>query len=232
MSEIFSSIYFSVVLRLLMAVVFGGLIGLEREFHGRPAGLRTHILVCMGATIIMISPELLSSYFTGSVESQSIRIDPGRIIAGIVTGIGFLGAGAIIRIGDLVRGLTTAACIWFTAALGIVIGGGHYFLALVSTGMGLFVLLLFDKIGHFIVTTVYRRIIVAVKPENLEALEKKSGDIFQRYVIRVQDLSHYWHKADEEMVVTFQIRTKNIMQSGSVVKALGELEGVKTVRWE
>jgi putative Mg2+ transporter-C (MgtC) family protein len=232
MSEIFSSIYFSVFLRLLMAVVLGGLIGLEREFHGRPAGLRTHILVCMGATIIMISPELLSSYFTDSVEPQSIRIDPGRIIAGIVTGIGFLGAGAIIRIGDFVRGLTTAACIWFTAALGIVIGGGHYFLAFVSTGMGLFVLLLFDKIGHFIVTTNYRRIIVSMSQENFEDVENVARDIFQRYAIRIQDRSHYWHKTDEEMVITFQIRTKNDIQSGSVVKALGELQGVKFVQWE
>src|SRR5512143_587908 len=107
------------VLRLLLAILLGGAIGLERESRGRPAGLRTHILVCLGATIIMIASTRMGELTQVLSSTSRVQVDPGRIAAGIVTGIGFLGAGAIIRIGDLVRGLTTAGCIWFVAALGI-----------------------------------------------------------------------------------------------------------------
>ena len=101
---------------LLLAILLGGAIGLERESRGRPAGLRTHILVCLGATIIMIASTRMGELTQALSPASRIQVDPGRIAAGIVTGIGFLGAGAIIRIGDLVRGLTTAGCIWFVAA--------------------------------------------------------------------------------------------------------------------
>ena len=103
--------------RLGLAILLGGAIGLERESRGRPAGLRTHILVCMGATIIMIASTRMAILSQALPSASRIQVDPGRIAAGVVTGIGFLGAGAIIRIGDLVRGLTTAGCIWFVAAL-------------------------------------------------------------------------------------------------------------------
>jgi putative Mg2+ transporter-C (MgtC) family protein len=112
------------MLRLALAILLGGAIGLERESRGRPAGLRTHILVCLGATIIMIASTQMAILSQALPQASRIQVDPGRIAAGIVTGIGFLGAGAIIRIGDLVRGLTTAGCIWFVAALGITIGQG------------------------------------------------------------------------------------------------------------
>jgi putative Mg2+ transporter-C (MgtC) family protein len=131
MSSLLSSSFVNILIRLFLALFLGGLIGLERGFHGRPAGLRTHILVCLGATILMVTPQIVATNFGQSMVSSWAQIDPGRIVAGIVTGIGFLGAGAIIRIGDIIRGLTTAACIWFTAALGIVIGSGHYGLAII-----------------------------------------------------------------------------------------------------
>src|SRR5690349_6767845 len=99
-------------LSLLLSVVLGGLIGLERELHGHPAGLRTHILVCMGSALIT----LVSVY---SANLNGVRSDPTRISAQIVTGIGFLGAGAIIREGGSIRGLTTAASLWTTAAIGL-----------------------------------------------------------------------------------------------------------------
>jgi len=100
------------VLRLLLAGVLGGLIGYEREAHGRPAGLRTHILVCLGAAMFTI----VSSAYSGQ------NADPGRVASQIVTGIGFLGAGTIIRQGSIVRGLTTAASLWTTAAIGMAVG--------------------------------------------------------------------------------------------------------------
>ena len=116
-----------IILRLAEAGLFGGLIGLERETHGRPAGLRTHILVCMGSALFA----LCSSSIAGG------RFDPGRITAQIVTGMGFLGAGTIMRQGSAVRGLTTAASMWTVAAIGIAvaIGGNMLVVAAVVTAM-------------------------------------------------------------------------------------------------
>lgn len=109
------------IIRLMLAMVVGGLVGLEREIHDRPAGLRTHILVCLGAALIMIISVRVSLSMVGITES-----DPARIAAQVVSGIGFLGAGTILREGATVRGLTTAASLWMAAALGLGAGAGLY----------------------------------------------------------------------------------------------------------
>ncbi|MBU2541363.1 MAG: MgtC/SapB family protein [Candidatus Omnitrophica bacterium] len=124
-----------VILRLILAAVLGGFIGLEREIKKRSAGLRTHILVCVGASLIM-----LTSAYVFDIYKDIANVDPSRIVAGVVTGIGFLGAGAIIRGGDTVHGLTTAATLWIVAAIGIAVGCGFYLAALVTTLLVLIVL--------------------------------------------------------------------------------------------
>jgi len=106
--------FWEMVLRLVISLVLGGLIGMERETHGRPAGLRTHTLVCVGSTLFTIC-----SYVIAGPHN-----DPGRVAAQIVTGVGFLGAGTIIHQGSVVRGLTTAASIWAVAAIGLAVGIG------------------------------------------------------------------------------------------------------------
>lgn len=127
---------FHLILRLLEAAVLGGLIGLERERNNQPAGLRTHIILCLGAALIMELSIL--------VAKESTYYDPGRIAAQIVTGIGFLGAGAILRMGASVRGLTTAASIWTTAGIGMAVGAGYH-LEAVSTVVIMLVSLTFLK---------------------------------------------------------------------------------------
>jgi putative Mg2+ transporter-C (MgtC) family protein len=121
-------------LRLLLAAVLGGAIGYQRERAGKPAGFRTHMLICMGATLFT----LVSIYgFTGPA-------DPSRVAAGVVTGIGFIGAGAIIfRTTDgYIAGLTTAATIWVAAGIGVAVGSGLYIASVVTTAIVLFVLFL------------------------------------------------------------------------------------------
>src|SRR5205823_12323324 len=115
------------------ALAIGAMIGFERTFHGRPAGFRTHALVCIASAVLMIVHE-------------AIRTDPTRMAQGIMTGIGFLGAGVIFKEGLTVRGLTTAASIWVTAAIGILVGIGFWFAAVVGTAAALIVLALFRYI--------------------------------------------------------------------------------------
>jgi putative Mg2+ transporter-C (MgtC) family protein len=127
------------LLRLALAAVFGGAIGVERELRDREAGFRTHLLVSLGAAVFT----LVSAYAWGDwnfSRASGVSYDPTRIAAQIVTGIGFLGAGAIIRQGISVRGLTTAATLWTVAAIGMASGAGYYSLAAIATAMTLFVL--------------------------------------------------------------------------------------------
>lgn len=116
-----------IAVRLILALVLGGLIGIERESMGRPAGFRTHILVSVGSTLAMI----ISAYAFS--ESMFGRYDPGRIAAQVVSGIGFLGAGTIMREGANIRGLTTAASLWTVAGIGLAVGSGFYFAAVLAT---------------------------------------------------------------------------------------------------
>lgn len=120
------------VLRLLVAVILGGLVGMERQSRGREAGFRTNILVCLGSAAVIVAFQKLSSEFSVDAESV-IRMDPARAAAGVITGIGFLGAGTIVKSHDFVRGLTTAASIWSVAAIGVTVGLGEYVIALAVT---------------------------------------------------------------------------------------------------
>ena len=117
--------------RVLGALVIGASIGFERTFHGRPAGFRTHALVCVASALLMIVTVYQSQWMT-FVEHDAIRTDPTRMAQGIMTGIGFLGAGVIFKEGLTVRGLTTAASIWVTSAIGILVGIGFWFAAVVG----------------------------------------------------------------------------------------------------
>src|ERR1700688_2707208 len=131
--------------RVTGALVLGALIGFERTFHGRPAGFRTHSLVCIASAILMIVTVYQNQWMT-LLEHDAIRTDPTRMAQGIMTGIGFLGAGVIFKEGLSVRGLTTAASIWITAAIGILIGVGFYFSAILATVLTIGILSLFRRI--------------------------------------------------------------------------------------
>jgi putative Mg2+ transporter-C (MgtC) family protein len=127
------------LLRLALAAVLGGLIGVERELREREAGLRTHLLVALGSALFTIVGAYGFNDFLNTGASV-VRADPTRIAAQIVTGIGFLGAGAIIRQGLAVRGLTTAATLWVVAAIGMASGAGYYSAAVITTGVALLAL--------------------------------------------------------------------------------------------
>lgn len=141
----------TVLLKFALALVLAGSLGIERERRGRGAGLRTHVTVCLGATLMMVVSGLL--YKNGAPPGCTTWVDAGRIAAGVITGIGFLGAGTIMVVGGTTRGLTTAAMLWFTAALGIAVGAGFYFISIVATAIVLFVILTFRYIERLVPAT-------------------------------------------------------------------------------
>lgn len=159
------------LLKILVSLAMGGLIGLEREVSDKAAGLRTNILICVGATLFT----LLSGYFHN---------DPARISAQLVSGIGFLGAGAIMREGDRVTGLTTAATIWTVAAVGMAVGYGHYSLAALVTATILFVQLAFTQLDILIDDWRERhtyRIVSKLDDKSLDEIER----LFREARVRV-----------------------------------------------
>lgn len=132
-----------IILRLLLSVILSGLIGFERELHHRSAGLRTHILVSLGSTLVM-----LTSLYVFDRYKDKVPLDPARIAAGVITGIGFLGAGTIIRMGQDVKGLTTAASLWITAAIGLSVGCGFYVAGVFATILVIFILFFLREIEN------------------------------------------------------------------------------------
>jgi putative Mg2+ transporter-C (MgtC) family protein len=146
--------YFEISFRLVAALLAGGLIGLERSYRGRAAGFRTHALVCIASSLLMLVTVYESHWFHAA-EGARATIDPTRMAQGIMTGIGFLGAGVIVKEGLSVRGLTTAASIWVTAAIGILTGIGFYFAAGLGTVLTLGTLSLFRWIEGKIPTEHY-----------------------------------------------------------------------------
>lgn len=140
-----------IMIRLTMSVALSGLIGLERQIHRRTAGLRTHIMVSLGSCLIM-----LTSLYVFDIYNNIVPLDPTRIAAGVITGIGFLGAGAIIRESTEVRGLTTAASLWVVAGIGLAVGSGFYMGSIFTTLLALVVLfflryfeaIMFDKLNR------------------------------------------------------------------------------------
>ena len=146
-----------IALRLLCAMIVGSLIGLEREYTHRPAGLRTHILVALGACVASVMGEMIFHHYTANA-------DPARLSAQVITGVGFLGAGTIMKEGVSVKGLTTAASVWAVACLGIAAGFGYYALAIVGMLFTLITLTIFEALqrklihsrsmeDHYLVTT-------------------------------------------------------------------------------
>ena len=159
-----------IVLRILTAVIFGGVIGLERQYHDKPAGFATNTLICVGSAVFALL-SILSAYHLGG--------DPARIAAQIVAGVGFLGAGSILRDGNKISGLTTAAGIWLVAAVGMAVGYGHYFIGAMATLSVLILQIFIRKLMHtFDYVQLYDSLTIKCSPkwENVEKIKSVFKD--------------------------------------------------------
>ena len=213
--------------RLALAAVLGGAVGLEREFREREAGLRTHLLVSVGSALFtLVSAYGFHEFLVNG--GALVRTDPTRIAAQIVSGIGFLGAGAIIRQGLSVRGLTTAATLWLVAAIGMAAGAGYYSAALIATA-GALISLGPLRIIAFRIMRRYRpetdRLLVQIpsggSPAPLvEAVEAQGARIVALEVSQEADR--------REVVMDVAVRET---EAQAVVATVADVEGVLEVRW-
>jgi len=211
-----------VLLRLAVAAALGGAIGVERELRERQAGLRTHLVVCVGSALFT----LVSAY--GFHEFATSRVDPTRIAAQIVSGIGFLGAGAIIRQGLSVRGLTTAATLWLVAGIGMAAGAGFYDAAVIATLGALFTLgplrvLAFRVIHRF--RPELDRLLVEIPAGGspgpvIEAIERQGGRVVSLDVAQ----------EGERRSVAVEVALHGTPPT-SIVAGVAEIDGVLEVRW-
>ncbi len=208
-----------IVLRLVISCILGGLIGFERESLDRPAGLRTHILVCVGSTLMMI----VSIYgFTGN---ETVTKDPGRIAAQVVSGIGFLGAGTILREGLTVTGLTTAASLWVVAGIGLAIGGGLFFAGIAGTALVFLTLVFFGQVERRHWTGKYRdriKIVIRDQPGQLGQV----GMFFGKHGIGIKNIT--MHHVHEQKVINLEFVLK-IPANADMIQIFAELTEIDGV---
>ncbi len=216
------------IIKILLSAFLGFLIGLEREYHGRPAGLRTHMLVCIGAAMITISGLAIAGLFSDSNPGSGIS----RIVAGVVTGIGFLGAGAIVTTHDLVRGLTTAACIWFVAALGVTIGLGQYILALSSTAVALPVLIMLPYFEDRLADLKYRDLIILGQKVEPGKFVDSCSDIIRTHRIVIHDIDIEIDNDSESISLLYHLRIRKLNNKLDLLTALSNVNGVANVQWQ
>lgn len=216
--------FLDILIHLVGALIAGGIIGLERSFHGRPAGFRTHTLVCLTSSLLMLVTLYQDQWMPGDAL-EMVRIDPTRTAQGIMTGIGFLGAGVIFKEGLSVRGLTTAASIWITAAIGILVGIGFYFPAIVSTILTIGILSVFRRIEAKMPTQQYAQHRIRFKRENVMS-EGDLRDLIYSHGFTVNNMSYHAHK-DGLFEYQMIINTLRVENMGKLSEALSSLPQVE-----
>lgn len=209
-----------IIVRLLIAAFLGGFIGLEREYHGQPAGLRTHIILCLGACLAMCI-SINSSYYgtKGDVE---------RIAAQVVSGVGFLGAGAIFKYGGGVRGLTSAASIWATASIGLASGCGLFGVALAGTGIVLFSLIVLNSFEkNFIHEKITRTIVIKATdhPRFLEEIKTH----MQNFKIAVKSTNFSKDIVKNHIEVKLYIKVYNDQDMDLIIADIQKISGVESL---
>lgn len=215
----------NLILRLLAATAMGAAIGIEREYHAKEAGLRTHLLVALGSCLFMI----LSVYgFDFMLGHDHVSFDPSRIASQVVTGIGFIGAGTIILQKQVVRGLTTAAGLWVTAAIGLACGNGMYWIALVTTAV---VLISLGLINIYLPYLSQRERSITFLAEDYVVMTEVLENLRREKIVV---MNYEMHKdADENdglMLVTIEIRMKKYDNLKEITSILKNFEKVKLVQ--
>lgn len=208
------------ILRLIVAALAGGMVGLEREFRGRQAGFRTYLLVALGSAVVMYVSTQMARTDWSHAGNYQVTVDPGRIAYGVMTGIGFLGAGTIMHTKGSVRGLTTAAGIWCVAAVGLAVGMGLYVFGLLGAVLIVVALWLLDYVEQALPRMRYRTVTVRTlwRPNCIADTVKR----FKSAGLKVVDAS--FERNDDLSMADIHLRI-NFFSSESYYSLERELEG-------
>ncbi len=211
------------LVRLLISFLIGGVIGFERSSRRQSAGLRTHILICLGSTLLMLLSIWVPDEFMGEKNG-----DPGRIAAQVVSGIGFLGAGSIIRLGNTIKGLTTAASLWFVAALGLAIGAGMYMPCLIALGVALVALVVLEPIErHFFPAERIKHLVISYSGSS--DFPERARKLVEAYGIPVQSVDVEKNLRKGGAIVRFLVRVPVETDTGDLYKLIKTIGGVEKV---
>ncbi len=213
---------YEIIFKLALAGILGGVIGLERESLNRPAGLRTYTLVCVGSALAMVvSLDMYFQYY------QTVNADPGRIAAQVISGIGFLGAGTIMREGATVRGLTTAAGLWVGACIGLAVGAGLYIPAIATTILILFILIYFIRFEErFTGLREFKGLVMLVedRPGQVGIIGSILGDL--GVLIKNIQLTRV---EGEDLEIELLIQLPSNLTINDVVNELSEVKGLRNI---
>lgn len=223
---------FEISMRLVIAVVFSGVIGFDREFKNRPAGIRTHILVCVGATVIaLIQKQIEAETFMAAINAPELagilRSDPARLICQVVSGIGFLGAGTIIVTKRSVMGLTTAASLWAIAGLGLAIGMGYYLIATAGFVVIVAVLIVMKQVIHM---PVLKRL--EIQYSNPAQTREYIAGYFKDNAIEVKDVDYDVDFSRDKHAHTniYTIGIPRQMDQANILEELAECKDISRIR--
>lgn len=209
-----------IIFRLVLGALLGGIIGFERSTHGRPAGFRTHLLVSLASVLIMLVS--LEFYKLESIEPSFIRIDPARIAAGAITGVGFLGAGVIVKSGFTIQGLTTAACIWVVSAIGLAVGAGLYRESIITFTITLIALWCLRRVEAHMPRLRYRFLSVTTVMEETVNFE----EIFKKHGVELQEINYEIDKTGGHRHYHFSFTYREPDAVKSLLKELESHEGI------
>lgn len=213
-------------LRLILSLLCGGLIGWERESNSQPAGLRTHMLICMGAALVMILSSAIAREFP--VEQGA---DPARIAAQVISGVGFIGGGAILRMRGGVKGITTAASLWVAAGLGLTVGAGLYLIAILATILILFTLRSLSRFENRIVNPVVLRRLEVAALLKYPDVEPQIRTLLDKAGLTITDEELDFQMSAEQFELTFQMRMPTRFNASRFCREVSELTGVRRVKF-
>ncbi|MBP1762375.1 MAG: Mg(2+)-transport-ATPase-associated protein MgtC [Firmicutes bacterium] len=209
-----------IVFKLSLACILGGIVGLERESLNRPAGFRTYTVVCVGSALAMVvSIDMFTQFY------HHVNADPGRIAAQVISGIGFLGAGTIMKEGASIRGLTTAAGLWVVACIGLAAGAGMYMAAIVATFLILFVLIYFARFEHrFTGMRLYKGIVMLVddQPGQVGII----GSILGEMDVLIKEINLDREESENQLEIELLLQLPPETSVSQVIERLSNIQGL------
>ena len=217
--------------KLIIAALLGGAIGFERESHGQAAGIRTNILVSVGACLMMMLSLHMEEIFRHLNVDSVVRLDPARIASYAIASMGFLGAGAIIKGRGSVRGLTTAAGLWLVTGIGLAVGAGYLLPAIGSTLLSLLILYFVSRVKILVARDIFT--ILTLKFIDVDISIEEVNRILSDYPkISIQFVNIYQTVSPKAVIYRLRLQSKEFLNRYTIMKKISEIQGLKEINWE